>query len=69
MGAGQNRQSDGVGVLLDGRVDNLFGRLVQTRVDHLDAGVAQRPRDHLGATVVTVEPWLGHHDPDRARSC
>ena len=56
-----------VGVLLDGGLDDLLGRLVQARVDDLVAGVAQRPGDDLGAAVVPVESRLGHHDADRSR--
>ena len=62
--AGEHREADGVGVLLDGRLDDLLRRLVQAGVDDLHAGVAQRPRDDLGAAVVAVEARLGHDDAD-----
>ena len=62
VGAGEQRQPDGVGVLLHGRLGDLLGRLVQPGVDHLEAVVAQRPGDGLGAPVVTVEAGLGHDD-------
>ena len=42
--ARQNRQTDGVGVLLDHGLDDLLGRLVKTGVDHLHA----RRRGALG---------------------
>ena len=64
--AGEHRQPDRVGVLLDRRLDDLLGRLVQAGVDDLHAGVAQRAGDDLGAAVVPVEPGLGDDDPDRA---
>ena len=53
---------DGVGVLLDRRLDDLLRRLVQPGVDHLHARVAQGAGDDLGAAVMTVEPGLGHDD-------
>ncbi len=56
--AGQDRQADDVGVLLQRRADDLLGRLAEAGVDHLHAGVAQRPRNDLGAAVVPVEPGL-----------
>ena len=62
--AGEDRQPDGVGVLLDRRLDDLLRRLVQAGVDDLHAGVAQRPGDDLGAAVVPVEARLGDDDPD-----
>ena len=64
--AGQDRQADAVGVLLDGGLDDLLRRLVQAGVDDLHAGVAQRPRDDLGAAVVPVEAGLGDDDADAA---
>ena len=64
MGAGEHREADQVGVLLDRGLDDLLGRLVQAGVDHLVARVAQGPRDDLGAAVVAVEAGLGHHDAD-----
>ena len=65
VGAGEHREADQVGVLLDGGLDDLLGRLVEPGVDDLVAGVAQRPRDDLGAAVVPVEPGLADDDPDR----
>ena len=67
--AGEHRQADRVGVLLDGRLDDLLGRLVQPGVDDLDAGVAQRAGDDLGAAVVAVEAGLGDDDADRCGWC
>ena len=65
MGARQQRQSDGVGVLLDHGLDHLLGRLVQPGVDHLEAGVPKGAGDDLGTSVVAIEPGLGHNDPVR----
>ena len=63
VGAGEQRQPDGVGVLLDHRLDDLLGRLVQPGVDDLEAAVAQGAGDHLGPPVVPVEARLGHDHP------
>ncbi len=60
MGAREERQPDGVGVLLDDGLDDLLGRLVEAGVDDLEAGVAQGAGDHLGAAVVPVETGFGH---------
>src|SRR3954452_5994075 len=62
--AGQDREADGVGVLLDHGRDDLLGRLVQARVDDLHPGVAQRAGDDLRAPVVPVEAGLGDDDTD-----
>ena len=64
VGAREDRQADGVRVLLQRRGDDLFGRLAEAGVDHLHAGIAQRARDDLGAAVVAVEPGLGDNDAD-----
>ena len=64
--AGQDREADGIGVLLQRGRDDLLGRLAQARVDDFHARVAQRARDDLGATVVAVESRLGDDDSDFA---
>ena len=61
MGPGQQRQPDGVGVLLDDGLDDLLRGLVEARVDDLEPGVAQGPGDHLGSSVVPVEAGLGDY--------
>ena len=66
VGAGEDREADRVGVLLDHGGDDLLGRLVQAGVDDLHPGVAKRAGDDLRATVVSVEPRLGDDDADRA---
>src|SRR5207248_10830356 len=58
----QHRDTDGVGVLLQGGLRHLLGRLVQARVDDLEPGIAQRPGDHLRAPVVAVEAGFGDDD-------
>ena len=66
--AGEHREADRVGVLLDRGLDDLLRRLVQAGVDDLHAGVAQGPGHDLGAAVVPVEAGLGDDDADgRAR--
>ena len=67
MRAGEHRESDDVGVLLDRGLDDLLGSLVQARVDDLHAGVAQSPGHDLRAAVVTIETGLGDDDADHAR--
>src|SRR3954452_23142799 len=62
--AREDRQADGVGVLLDDGRDDLLGRLVQARVDDLHPRVAERAGDDLRAPVVPVEAGLGDHDAD-----
>ena len=66
MRAGEDREPDGVGVLLQDGLDDLLRRLVQAGVDDLHAGVAQRAGDDLGAAVVAVEAGLGDDDADLA---
>ena len=60
--AGEDRDPDGIGVLLDRRLDDLLGRLVQAGVDDLHARVPQRAGDDLCPSVVTVEAGLCDHD-------
>ena len=62
MRAGEDRDPDCVGVLLDRRLDDLLGGLMEAGVDHLHPGVAQGSRDDLRATVVTVEAGLRDDD-------
>jgi len=56
--AGQDRDPDGVGVLLDRRLDDLLGSLMEAGVDHLHAGVSERAGDDLGPAIVPVETGL-----------
>ena len=65
--AGEDRDADGVGVLLHRRLDDLLGRLVQAGVDHLHAGVAERAGDDLRAAIVSVETGLRDDDSDLPR--
>jgi hypothetical protein len=65
--AGEDREPDRVGVLLEDRFDYLLGRLVEARVDDLHARVPQRAGDDLGAAVVAVQPGLRDDDADFPR--
>ena len=56
VGAGENRQADDVGVLLQRGRGDLLRRLAQAGVDDLHPRVAQRARDDLGAPVVPIKP-------------
>ena len=60
--AGEDREADAVGILLDRRLHDLLGRLEEPGVDHFHAGIAQRARDHLRAAVVAVETGLRDDD-------
>src|SRR4030095_6675521 len=64
MGAGQNRQADGIRVLLQRRRDNLLGSLPETRIDHFHPGVPQGPGDDLGTAVVAVKSRFGNDYAD-----
>ena len=66
MGTGEDRQADGVGVLLQDGLGHLLRGLEQAGVDHLEAGVAQRPSDDLDPSIVAVEAGFGHDDSIRA---
>src|SRR5215469_8153489 len=66
--AGQDRQPDRGGVLLDRRRHDLLRRLVQPGVDDLDPGITQGPGDHLRAAVVAVQPGLRDDHADAAHS-
>ena len=69
MGAGEDREADRVGVLLEHRLHDLLGRLVQAGVDDLHAGVTQRAGDDLRPPVVSVEAGLGHDHADLPLVC
>ena len=62
VGTRQNREPDGIRILLNHRLDDLLGRLMKTRVDHLHAGIPKRPRDDLRATIVAVKTGLRDND-------
>jgi hypothetical protein len=64
MGSREDRDAEGVGVLLDDGLGDLLGGLVKTGLDDLHAGVAQSAGDDLGAAVVTIQAGLGDDDPD-----
>src|SRR5215470_18244588 len=56
--AGEHRQPDGVGVLLQRGLHDLLRGLVQARVDDLHAGIPQCPGHDLGSAVVAVKSRL-----------
>jgi hypothetical protein len=66
VGAGQQRETDAVGVLLQHGLGDLLRRLVQAGVDDLEAVVAQGAGDGFCATVVAIETGLRHDDAIRA---
>jgi hypothetical protein len=57
--AGQQREPDGVSILLHRSLDDLVGRLVQAGVNDFETRVPKRPGNHLGSSVVAVETRLG----------
>src|SRR5438128_11505580 len=65
--AGEDRDPDRVGVLLDHGLDDLLGRLVEPGVDDLHPRVAEGAGDDLRAAVVAVQAGLRDHDADLAR--
>ncbi len=60
--AGENREADAVGILLNRGLDDLLGRLKEAGVDDLHSRVAQRACDHFGAAVVPVETGFSDDD-------
>jgi len=64
--AREQRESECVSILLDDRLDDLFGRLVKSRVDDLKAGVAQGARNDFGAPIMAIETGLRDDDSIRA---
>src|SRR5215211_1351795 len=67
VGAGEDGDADGVGVLLDGRLDDLLWGLVEACVDDLHPRVAEGAGDDLGPSVVPVEANLRDNHPYRTR--
>src|SRR5258705_4437266 len=63
-GAREPAEPDRVGVLLHGGAHDLPRGVVQPRVDGLEARVPEGARHDLGASIVPVEPRLGHHHSD-----
>ena len=63
--ARQQRQPDGVCVLLDRGLHDLFRRLVQPGVDDLEPRIAQGAGYDFGAAIVAVEAGLGDYNTVR----
>ena len=61
VGPGEQRQADGVGILLHHGLDHLFRRLMESGVDDLEPGIPQGPGDHLRPAVVAVQSRFGHY--------
>ncbi len=57
------RDGDGLGVLLDGGVDDLVRGAVVAEVDHLGAGRLQHPPEDVDRRVVAVEQRRGRDEP------
>jgi hypothetical protein len=52
--AREQGETQGVGIFLDNRLDDLFGRLVEAGVDHFKAFVTKGTGNDLGSSVVPV---------------
>ena len=52
--AREDGDSDGVGILLDDRLDDLLGGLVQPRIDDFHACIAKSPCDDLCSAIVAI---------------
>lgn len=59
VGAREQRQSDGIGILLEHGLDDLIGSLMESGVDDLEPGITQCPGNDLGPTIMPVEAGLG----------
>src|SRR5271155_1673758 len=64
--AGEDRETDPVGVFLYGGLNHLLRGLKQAGVDHFHSGVTERASYDLRAAIVAVEAGLGHDDSKRA---
>jgi len=64
VGSGEDGQSDGIDILLDGGVDDLFWGLVQARVDDFEACVPEPSGDDFGSPVVSIESRFSDEDSD-----
>src|SRR5262245_30514045 len=64
--AGEDRQADDVGVLLQRGRHDLLGCLAKAGIDDFHPGIAQRPGDDLGAAIMTIETGLGNDDAEFA---
>src|ERR1700676_4366046 len=68
MGAGEDRQSDDLDVLLQRGGHDHFRGLAKASVDDLHAGIAESARDHFGSPVVAVQTGFGDQHPDTIHS-
>ncbi len=60
--AAEQREADGVDILLQGGLGDLLRGLVEACVDDLEAVVAQGSGDGLRAAIMAVKTWLCHHN-------
>src|ERR1700675_1056506 len=64
MGAGEDRQSDDLDVLLQRGVNDHFRGLAKASVDDLHAGIAESSSDYFRSPVVAVQTGFGDQHPD-----
>lgn len=63
MGPAEDRDPDGVNILLKSRGGDHLGRLPEPGVDHLHSGIAESTGDDLRSAVVTIKARLGYQNP------
>lgn len=64
MSPAEDRDTDGINILLKGRGGNHLRRLSEPGVNDLHSRVAECTGDDLRSTVVTVQARLGHQNPN-----
>jgi len=61
MGAREQRHANGVSVLLNNCLDDLFNCLMQSGIDHLETSVTQCTRHHLRTAIMAIQTWLSNN--------
>jgi predicted NAD-dependent protein-ADP-ribosyltransferase YbiA (DUF1768 family) len=56
----EQREPEGVGILLDHRRDDLLWGLMKSGVDDLKSRITQGSGNHLGSTIMTIKTRLGN---------
>ncbi len=62
VSTGERREPEETGIFVPHRVHDLLRSAAQAGVNHLVTSVPKSASNDFGATVMTVEPGLGHHD-------
>jgi hypothetical protein len=56
---GKDRKPDDVDIFLEGRSDDLLGRLAKPRIDDFETGIAKGASYDFGAAIVSIESGFG----------